>query len=201
MNDPIWHNLTVTRNQKEKQNGHKSILIWFTGLSGSGKSTIAHAVEEKLHNLGCKTVVLDGDNIRYGLSKDLSFSDEDRHENIRRIGEVAKLFVETGIIAMTAFISPFRKVRAQVRNLMSLEDFIEIYVSCPINVCEQRDKKGLYRRARKGEVSYFTGISSPYEIPENPDLTIHTDQQSLEETVNTVFEFLKNRGVLTKIEN
>ena len=195
------YNFNVTRNQREKQNAHKSILIWFTGLSGSGKSTLAYALEEKLYRYGCKTIVLDGDNIRHGLSNDLGFSDEDRQENIRRIGEVAKLFVEAGLITMTAFISPFQKGRDQVRDLISTGDFLEIYVNCPIFVCEERDKKGLYKRARQGDISNFTGISSPYENPKKPELIIYTDKQTLEESVNTIFQFLKKRNVLTKLGN
>lgn len=198
MNNPILHRALISRQLREKQNNHKSILIWFTGLSGSGKSTLAHAVEKELHNSGCRTFVLDGDNIRLGLSSDLGFSDEDRNENIRRVGEVAKLFVESGLITMTAFISPFQKGRMFVRNLLPPDNFIEIYLNCPISTCEERDKKGFYALARRGKISDFTGISSPYEVPQNPELVIHTDKQTLEESVTLILKFLKERNVLIK---
>jgi adenylylsulfate kinase len=201
MNDPIWHRSTVTRVRRENQNRHRSTLLWFTGLSGSGKSTLAHAVEEVLHNSGCRTFVLDGDNVRHGLSGDLDFSDEDRVENIRRIGEVAKLFVEAGIITLTAFISPFKEGRNRVRQMLSPSDFVEIYCSCSIDVCEKRDKKGLYKRARSGEITDFTGISSPYEKPENPELVIHTNKQPLEESVETVMQFLKVNRVFAQLDD
>jgi len=148
----VWHHATVTRERRNQQNSHKSAVIWFTGLSGSGKSTLAHAVEELLHQKGCKTFVMDGDNVRHGLSADLDFSDEDRKENLRRIGEVSKLFIEAGTIVLTAFISPFREDRERVRSLMPHGDFLEVYVDCPMEVCEERDVKGFYRRARAGEV-------------------------------------------------
>ncbi|MBT3515135.1 MAG: adenylyl-sulfate kinase [Nitrospina sp.] len=201
MNEPVWHRATVTRDHREKQNGHRSILIWFTGLSSSGKSTLSHAVEEALHNIGCRTTVLDGDNIRHGLSKELGFSEEDREENIRRIGEVAKLFVEAGLITMTAFISPFQKSRDYARSLFAPDDFVEIYVSCPIYVCEERDKKGVYKRAHQGEILDFTGISSPYEPPKNPDLTIHTDQKTIDESVKVILQFLAKRNICPKLQS
>ncbi len=157
----VWHHATVTRERREKRNQHRSVILWFTGLSSSGKSTLAHALEEQLHQKGCKTFVFDGDNVRHGLCKDLGFSAEDRHENIRRIGEMSKLIIEAGVIALTAFISPFGKDRDQIRGLVSEDDFIEIYCKCPLEVCEQRDPKGLYRRARAGEIKEFTGITSP----------------------------------------
>jgi adenylylsulfate kinase len=171
------------------------MVLWFTGLSGSGKSTLAHAVEEQLHRIGCRTFVLDGDNVRHGLNGDLGFSSEDRKENLRRVGEMSKLFIESGTIILTAFISPFRKERRQVRSMMPHGDFIEIYVNCPIEVCEKRDVKGLYRRARTGEVKEFTGISSPYEIPQSADLTVNTDLQTLEESVENIIDLLKEKGV------
>jgi adenylylsulfate kinase len=155
----VKHRATVTRGRREQQNKHKSVIIWFTGLSGSGKSTVAHVVEERLHQVGCKTFVFDGDNVRHGLCANLSFSEEDRHENIRRIGEMAKLFTEAGVIALTAFISPYRADRARVRALVSENDFIEIYCNSPLEVCEQRDIKGLYKKARAGEIKNYTGIS------------------------------------------
>ncbi|HIJ21671.1 MAG: adenylyl-sulfate kinase [Gammaproteobacteria bacterium] len=191
----VWHHATVTRERRNQQNNHKSMVLWFTGLSGSGKSTLAHAVEEQLHRIGCRTFVLDGDNVRHGLNGDLGFSSEDRKENLRRVGEMSKLFIESGTIILTAFISPFRKERRQVRSMMPHGDFIEIYVNCPIEVCEKRDVKGLYRRARTGEVKEFTGISSPYEIPQSADLTVNTDLQTLEESVENIIDLLKEKGV------
>ena len=192
----IWHSATVTRERRQLQQQHKSVVLWFTGLSGSGKSTLAHAVEEKLHQLGCKTFVLDGDNVRHGLCRDLSFSDEDRKENIRRIGEVSKLFLEAGTIILTAFISPFQEDRNLVRNLMPHGDFLEIYCHASIEVCESRDPKGLYKKAREGKIKDFTGINSPYEAPEKPELDIDTEKQSLEESVERVVKLLQKRGVV-----
>jgi len=194
--DIIWHHATVTRERRNQQNNHKSVVLWFTGFSGSGKSTLAHAIEEQLHQQGCKTFVLDGDNIRHGLSSGLTFSEQDRKENLRRIGEVSKLFVEAGVIVLTAFISPFRKDRERVRSLMPHGDFLEVYVDCPIEVCEERDVKGLYRKARAGEVKEFTGISSPYEPPEKPELTVNTEQETLEESVQKVLSLLNERSII-----
>lgn len=191
----VWHNATVTRQRRENQNGHKSALIWFTGLSGSGKSTLAHTIEEELHQRGCHTFVFDGDNVRHGLCADLGFSHEDRVENIRRIAEMSKLFLETGIISLTAFISPFRKDREFVKNLVGKENYIEIYCHCPLEVCETRDVKGLYRKARAGEIKDFTGISSPYEAPENPDLVLETSTAPLAECKDAVLRLLVQRGV------
>jgi adenylylsulfate kinase len=193
----VWHHATVTRARREQMNGHKSVILWFTGLSGAGKSTVAHAVEERLHQLGCRTFVFDGDNVRHGLCSDLGFSAEDRVENIRRVGEMAKLFVEAGVIALTAFISPFRSDRARVRSLVPHGDFLEIYCHCPLEVCEQRDVKGLYKRARAGEIKDFTGISSPYEVPENPELVVDTATQSIEGSVDQVIDLLRERGILS----
>jgi adenylylsulfate kinase len=192
----IWHRPTVTRQRRERQNDHGSAILWFTGLSGAGKSTLAHALEERLHQLQCKTFVLDGDNVRHGLCGDLGFSDEDRQENIRRVGETAKLFVEAGVITLTAFISPFQADRQRVRDLAP-EDFIEIYCRCSLELCEARDVKGLYKRARKGEIKEFTGISSPYEEPEDPELTIDTGTLPLGECVELVIDFLEKRGLIT----
>lgn len=191
----VWHHATVTRERRQKQNGHRAVLLWFTGLSGAGKSTLAHALEEHLHGHGCRTFVLDGDNVRHGLCKDLGFSYEDRTENIRRIGEMAKLFIETGVITLTAFISPFRADRRSVRELLG-DDFIEIYVRCPLEVCEKRDVKGLYKKARAGEIVEFTGISSPYEEPEDPDLTIDTAGKTVEECVQELKHYLVENGVI-----
>ncbi|HOV75193.1 MAG TPA: adenylyl-sulfate kinase [Candidatus Hydrogenedentes bacterium] len=190
-----WHHGAVTRADRERLNGHKGAVVWFTGLSGSGKSTIAHAVEEALFERGCRSYVLDGDNIRHGLNKNLGFSPEDRTENIRRIGEVANLFVQAGIIALTAFISPYRADRDAARKVAG-SDFIEVYVKCGIDVCESRDTKGLYKKARAGEVKEFTGISAPYEEPLNPELVVDTSQESLEESTKKVMACLVEHGVI-----
>ncbi|MBK9130708.1 MAG: adenylyl-sulfate kinase [Gammaproteobacteria bacterium] len=192
----VWHQATIDRQMREAMNGHKSVILWFTGLSGSGKSTLAHAVEDKLHKMKCRTFVLDGDNIRHGLCNDLGFSDEDRVENIRRIGEVSKLFVEAGVIAMTAFISPFRADRERVRGLVMHGDFIEIYCKASLEVCEQRDVKGLYKKARAGEIKAFTGITSPYEAPENPEIIVETGKDPLEKCADQVLDLLRARGIL-----
>jgi adenylylsulfate kinase len=196
----VWHHATVTRVRRETQNGHRGAIIWFTGLSGSGKSTLAHAVEETLHQQGCHTFVLDGDNVRHGLCGDLGFSNKDRQENIRRIGEVAKLFMEAGAIVLTAFISPYRVDRERVRGMVEHGDFIEIYCDAPIEVCEARDVKGIYKKARAGLIPEFTGISSPYEVPKNPELTVNTGKETLEACVKQVIdemvqrELAKSRG-------
>lgn len=192
----VWHNATVTRNRREKLNQHKSVILWFTGLSGAGKSTLAHAVEERLHQLNCRTYVLDGDNIRHGLCGDLGFTDQDRQENIRRIGELAKLMLEAGVISLTAFISPFEKERALARSLVPHGDFIEIYCHCNLEICEERDVKGLYKKARTGEIKNFTGISSPYEAPEKPELKINTGDDPLESCVNQVIALLIARNII-----
>jgi adenylylsulfate kinase len=200
MNTPstntVWHHATVTRQRRETLNGHRAAVIWFTGLSGSGKSTLAHAVEEELHQCGCRTFVLDGDNVRHGLCSNLGFSIDDRRENIRRIAELTKLLLEAGVIAMTAFISPFRDDRDKARSLFPHGDFIEIYCSAPLDVCESRDVKGLYARARAGEVKEFTGISSPYEPPLKPELVVDTGGQSLGDCVAQVMAALRGRGVV-----
>ena len=192
----VWHHATIDRNAREDLNGHKSVILWFTGLSGSGKSTLAHAVEEKLYEMKCRTYVLDGDNIRHGLCGDLGFSNEDRVENIRRIGEVAKLFLEAGVISLTAFISPFRADRDNVRKITSEGDFFEIYCKCSLDVCEERDVKGLYKKARAGEIKEFTGINSPYEEPLNPELTVDTGSETLEESTDKVINLLLERGII-----
>lgn len=195
-NSIIWHHATVTRSRREELNAHKSVVLWFTGLSGSGKSTLAHALEEHLHRMECRTFVLDGDNVRHGLCGDLGFLEKDRVENIRRVGEVAKIFLEAGTITMTAFISPFRSDRKKVRALFSREDFLEIYCRCPLDVCETRDVKGLYQKARAGEVKNFTGISSPYEAPESPELIVDTDRLNLADSVEMVLNLLRERNVI-----
>lgn len=191
----VWHHATVTRARREQLNGHRGIVIWFTGLSGAGKSTLAHEVEEQLYRNGYRTFVFDGDNVRHGLCSDLGFLVDDRTENIRRIGEIARLFIEAGVIALTAFISPLRKDRERVRQLVGEKDFIEIYARCPLEICESRDTKGLYQRARAGEVKHFTGISSPYEPPLRPDLTLDTDSESVEQCASRVITLLRQRGV------
>lgn len=191
----VWHHATVTRERREKMNGHKGTILWFTGLSGSGKSTLAHAVEERLHQISAHTFVFDGDNVRHGLCGDLGFSADDRKENIRRIGEMAKLFVEAGMVALTAFISPFHTDRDHVRELVREDDFLEIYCQCSVEVCELRDVKGLYKKARAGEIKEFTGISSPYEAPESPELILDTDKYSVEECVEQILNLLHTRKV------
>ncbi len=192
----IYHNATVTRERRNQLNKHKSAVIWITGLSGSGKSTLAHSVEEELYKLGCRVFVLDGDNVRHGLSSNLTFSDNDRKENIRRIGEAAKLMMEAGVIAMTAFISPFKKDRNLVRQLLPQGDFIEVYCKASLKACELRDVKGLYKRARAGEIKNYTGIDSPYEAHDNPELIIDTEGDLLEESVIKVIDFLKSKEII-----
>jgi len=192
----IYHQASVTRQRRNKLNNHRSIVLWFTGLSGSGKSTLAHALEEKLFQKGCKTFVLDGDNVRHGLNSNLDFSETGRTENIRRISEVSKLMLESGLIVMTAFISPINIDRIEARKLISNDDFIEIYCKASLETCETRDVKGLYKRARAGEIKNYTGIDSPYEVPKNPELIIDTDNQSLEESVFTIFNFLELNRII-----
>ena len=194
----VWHQGTVTRADREKINGHKAATVWLTGLSGSGKSTIAVDLEKRLWERGIRAYILDGDNIRHGLNKNLGFSPADRTENIRRIGEVAKLFTEAGVMALTAFISPYRADRDQVRTIMAAGDFVEVHVDCPVEVCEQRDVKGLYKKARAGEIKEFTGISAPYEAPEKPELTINTAGQSVEESSKQILAYLEKQGIVPK---
>lgn len=195
-NDITWHHASVTRSRREAQNNHRGTILWFTGLSGAGKSTLAHAVEENLHQHGCRTFVLDGDNVRHGLCADLGFSPEHRSENIRRVGEMSKLFMEAGVIVLTAFISPFRADREQVRQMVEYGDFLEIYCNSAIEVCEQRDVKGLYKKAREGRINEFTGISSPYEIPVNPELVVNTGEAKLGECTKQVLGLLKSREII-----
>ena len=192
----VYHYATVTRERRNQLNKHKSVVLWFTGLSASGKSTMSHALEERLFNKGCRTFVLDGDNVRHGLCSDLDFSHKDRTENIRRIGEVSKLMMEAGFIIMTAFISPYREDRIAVRNLIPNGDFIEIYCQASLETCEARDVKGLYKRARAGEIKNYTGINSPYEVPENADLIIDTDQETIEDSVSIIISFLKKKTII-----
>jgi len=186
-----YHQATVTKHRRNKLNNHKSVLLWFTGLSGSGKSTLAHALEEKLFNMDFRTFVLDGDNVRHGLNSNLDFSETDRSENIRRISEVSKLMLEAGLIVMTAFISPFRKDRNEARALITNDNFIEIYCKASLEICEKRDVKGLYKRARAGEIKNYTGIDSPYEAPVNPELIINTDQETLDYSVSKILSYLE----------
>lgn len=195
-NHITWHQTAVTKEDRHLLNGHRSCVLWFTGLSGSGKSTLANAVDKALYQQRFRSYVLDGDNIRHGLNSDLSFKKEDRKENIRRIGEVAKLFVDSGQIVSSAFISPFREDRQLVRKMFAAGEFIEIYLNCPIQVCEHRDPKGLYRKARKGEIPEFTGISSPYETPDHPEIIIETDKMTIEQSVDTVLSYLKEKEIL-----
>ena len=194
----VWHQGAVTRADREKMNGHKACTVWLTGLSGSGKSTIAVDLEKRLWERGVRAYILDGDNIRHGLNKNLGFSPADRTENIRRIGEVAKLFTEAGVVALTAFISPYRADRDQVRAIMAAGDFVEVHVDCPVEVCEQRDVKGLYKKARAGEIKEFTGISAPYEAPAKPELTINTAGQSVEASANQILAYLEQQGIIAR---
>jgi adenylylsulfate kinase len=196
MKDIYQHQSLVLRADRNLQAGHKSVILWFTGLSGAGKSTLAHAVEKALFDAGCCTYVFDGDNVRHGLCADLGFSAKDRQENIRRIGEMSKLFIEAGVIALTAFISPYQSDRDRVRKLVKDDEFIEIYCKASLDVCEQRDVKGLYAKARRGEIKDFTGISSPYEPPSAPELALDTGEESLEVCVEKVLSYLKMRNII-----
>lgn len=191
-----WHEQSLSKEARRTQNGHQSFVLWFTGLSGSGKSTVANALAQKLYKQGIRNYVLDGDNVRHGLNKDLGFSDSDRTENIRRIGEVAKLFVDSGQVVLTAFISPFIADRELVRGLLENKEFIEIYVQCPIDECEKRDPKGLYVKARQGLIPDFTGIHSPYEEPLNPELVVDTNESSVDECVDQIIHYLSMRNAI-----
>lgn len=193
-----WHHAIITKEDRERLLGQKGVTLWFTGLSQSGKSTLATEVEKRLYERGHITYILDGDNIRHGLNKNLGFSPEDREENIRRIGEVAHLFSQAGIINMTAFISPYRADRRKARDLAKKGEFIEIFCRCSLDACEKRDKKGLYKKARAGEVPEFTGISAPYEEPENPEITIDTDKETIEEGVRKIISYLEKNGIMKK---
>lgn len=192
----VWHSGQITQKDREKLLKQKAVLIWFTGLSGSGKSTIAYALEQKLYQLGNHCYVLDGDNIRHGLNGNLGFSLSDRKENIRRIGEVARLFVNAGLITLSAFISPFRADRDAIRQKLQKDQFIEVFVKCSLKECEKRDVKGLYKKARNNEIADFTGISSPYEEPENPELMIESDKLTVEESVEKIIEYLKSKQII-----
>ena len=186
----VWNDTQVTKECRNTLNKQRSAILWFTGLSGSGKSTVANALEHFLHSQNIRTYILDGDNVRHGLNGDLGFSDEDRKENIRRIGEVSKLFIDAGVMVLTSFISPFRQDRDSVRNIVHNDEFIEIHVKCPLNVCEQRDVKGLYQKARDGEIKHFTGIDSPYEEPDKAEIVIDTSELSIDESVNKIINYL-----------
>ncbi|MGL4820778.1 MAG: adenylyl-sulfate kinase [Bacilli bacterium] len=196
----VWHNASVTRTDRNEKNGHASFVLWFTGLSGSGKSTVANATSALLFEQGHQVYVLDGDNVRHGLNKDLGFSETDRVENIRRIGEVSKLFVDAGTIVLTAFISPFRADRALVRELLGADHFVEVFVDCPLEECERRDVKGLYAKARRGEIKHFTGIDSPYEAPEAAEIIVRSDQLSVEQCAHSIVEYLYTRGLVREKE-
>lgn len=194
MSDVVWHHHLVNKSDRARMNGQRPFVIWFTGLSGSGKSTLAGALENILFEQGYRCYLLDGDNVRHGLSSNLGFSDADRVENIRRIGEVAKLMLDAGLIVMTAFISPFRSDRDMVRAMLEPGEFIELYLDVPLEVCEQRDPKGMYKKARAGDIKFFTGISSPYEPPLKPDITIDSSRYTVEEEAERVIEYLAGQG-------
>lgn len=193
----VWHQHNVSHEQRIKANGHQAAVLWYTGLSGSGKSTVANAVDQKLFERGCHTYVLDGDNVRHGLNGDLTFTDKDRVENIRRIGEVSKLFVDSGLIVSTAFISPFAVDRKMVRDLMPQGQFIEVFVDTPLEICEQRDPKGLYKKARNGEIKNFTGIDSAYDRPESPEVHLDTRGLDIEQSADAVIAKLEELGLLS----
>jgi adenylylsulfate kinase len=194
--DVVWQHTEINKERRNKLNQHKSAILWFTGLSGSGKSTVANELEKILHQLAIRTFILDGDNIRHGLSKDLAFSDDDRRENIRRIGEVAKLFIESGTMTLTTFISPFRIERDSVRHMVKRNEYIEIYVKCSLDVCEERDVKGLYKKARNGEIKKFTGIDSPYEEPTSAEIVVDTSSMTTEKCVNQILYYMISTGLI-----
>ena len=194
----VPHSYKIGKQDRQKLNGHRSFIVWFTGLSGSGKSTLANLVEDKLFEEGCHTYLLDGDNIRTGLNKNLGFAEEDRKENIRRIGEVAKLFVDAGVIVLCAFVSPYKADRRMVRDLVEEGEFVEVFVNCSLEICEQRDVKGLYKKARNGEIKNFTGIDAPFESPENPEVEIRTDTMSESESIDKILTLLSEK---LKVEN
>lgn len=196
--DIVWYQAKVTKSERSEQKRQKPCILWFTGLSASGKSTLANAVEKKLFDQGYHTYLLDGDNVRHGLNKDLGFSDEDRVENVRRIGELSALFVDSGLLVLAAFISPFRSERRLVRGLVQADEFIEVHVATPLATCEQRDPKGLYRKARAGDIRNFTGIDSDYEVPLNPEVVIDTSVMSVDESVACIIDYLRQCGVLRK---
>ena len=197
----VWHNQNITKDKRETLLNQKPCILWFTGLSGSGKSTVANAVEKELFLRGIKTYLLDGDNVRHGLNKDLGFSEIDRIENIRRIGEVSKLFVDSGLIVLTAFISPFKSDRQIAKSLVNYDEFIEVFVNTPLKVCESRDTKGLYEKARNGDIKNFTGIDSPYEFPIEPQIEILTDELDIQKCCNKIIDYLIKYGYIKGNEN
>lgn len=194
----VWHDHKVTRADRSASKNQKPCLLWFTGLSGSGKSTIANALDVALHNRGYHTFLLDGDNVRHGLCGDLGFSDDDREENIRRVGEVCKLFADSGLIVMSAFISPFTSDRRLVRKLFPAGEFIEVFMDTPLETCEKRDPKGLYRKARSGQIKHFTGIDSPYEVPSHPEIRLDTSRNSVDECVDSLIAYLLEREMIIR---
>jgi len=193
MKNIVKHHYTVSKRDRQKLNKHNSFLIWFTGLSGSGKSTIANALEYKLYGLGYKTYALDGDNIRKGINKDLTFSPEDRTENIRRIAEVANLMVDAGLLVFAAFVSPYKKDRESIKNVVGNDNFVEIFINTSIEECEKRDVKGLYKKARAGEIKDFTGVNAPYEAPVNPDVEVVTDNMTVEDAVEKIYKVIQSK--------
>lgn len=195
-----WHPQQVTRAMREARSGHRSVLVWFTGLPSSGKSTLAHGLEERLFAEGRNAYVLDGDNVRHGLCRDLGFAEQDRAENIRRIGELANLFLDAGIITLAAFVSPCAADRRKVRELVGAENFIEVYCRCPVEVCESRDEKGNYAKARAGGIAHFTGVSAPYETPQRPDLVLDTSRTGVGESIATLLSLLRERNVIAQAE-
>ncbi len=192
----VWHNHKITRAERAANKNQKPCLLWFTGLSGSGKSTIANALDVALHQRGYHTFLLDGDNVRHGLCEDLGFSDDDREENIRRIGEVSKLFADAGLIVLSAFISPFTSDRRLVRKLFPAGEFIEVFMDTPLDTCEERDPKGLYRKARAGEIKRFTGIDSPYEMPPHPEVRLDTSTMTVDDCVEILIQHLARNGLI-----
>ncbi|GGC73079.1 adenylyl-sulfate kinase [Marinobacter halophilus] len=196
MNNIVWHDHKITRAERSSNKNQKPCLLWFTGLSGSGKSTIANALDVALHERGYHTFLLDGDNVRHGLCNDLGFSDNDRVENIRRVGEVCKLFADAGLIVMSAFISPFTSDRRMVRKLFPAGEFIEVFMDAPLETCESRDPKGLYKKARAGEIKHFTGIDSPYEVPSHPEIRLDTSQNTVEECIDSLIAYLIDRKLI-----
>ena len=192
----VWHNYAISKSQRSEQKKHKPTILWFTGFSGSGKSTVANALESSLNQLGVHTYLLDGDNVRHGLCKDLGFTDEDRVENIRRVGETAKLMVDAGLVVLTAFISPFQSERDMVRNLVEDGEFIEVFLDTPLDVCETRDPKGLYKKARAGEIKHFTGIDPDYQIPTSPEIKIDTSKNTLDQSVQELVAYLKQQQII-----
>lgn len=194
----VWHEHAIDKDTRSQQKNQKACVLWFTGLSGAGKSTVAGAVEQRLHQLGAHTYLLDGDNVRHGLCGDLGFSDDDRKENIRRVGEVAKLMVDAGLIVLTAFISPHRAERDMVRSLLPQGEFAEVYVDVPLAICEQRDPKGLYKKARAGEITNFTGIDSVYEAPEHPEMQVENGERPLSEAVDQIIQYLEQHGYINQ---